>query len=186
MTLQTTAICIGLLSFFVAGDANAQFRYQFEREISREVLAILQLSSLPAMHNDIESLTFTPIGEALYGFGPNYLGTFDTTDTKGASVTANDNGSGELLCVDCNSVQQVSFIDNDPPPASGGFPDAIFSINLFDDVSTLSRNSTPFRAGGNWVAVPEPATSVLLAATLVMLQVTRKPPQSRAGYLASK
>jgi|GEM_PF-3997796 len=166
-------LSFGLITSSFLHSANAQTEYQFERENSGEVLAILRLSSLPATHNEILSLSFTPAGEALYGFGPNYAGAFDTTDDRGDSVTVADNGSGELLCIDCNQVQQVSFIDNDPPPATGGFPDAIFSINLFDDVSTLTRNGTPFRAAGNWViAVPEPSSmSVCIGLALMAIGV---------------
>ena len=62
-----------------SASSEAQLLYDFVESPSGDVLATLELTSLPATHAEVAGLTFTPAGEAIYGYTGLYSGSFDTS-----------------------------------------------------------------------------------------------------------
>lgn len=149
------------LAGLISADAKAQLFYSFVEHESDQVLATLELSALPATHREVVGLTFTPVGETIFGFGPTYTGTFDGSDGEPAIT---DDGDGGLAA----GIGSVIF-DLDAPDQTGDWRlDAIMD-NLNDDlrdvldkyVSTPNSAFPPVRVTGNWRRVPEPSSAVL-------------------------
>lgn len=151
-----------------SAEAQQVLIYSFIEEGSDEVLATLQLSSLPATHNEVVGLTFSSLGQSIFGFGPVYTGTFDGEDGYPAII---DDGNGGLAAGNGS----VIFDLDAPAPLDGpnagklGQLDAIMD-NLNDDLRDVldhysSDLGSPFqtRVTGDWRLVPEPSSVVLLS-----------------------
>ena len=66
ISIATTSTC-----------AYAQFSYDFvSNSDGNPILGTLEISSFPGRHPQIVSLSFTPQGDQIFGFGAEYDGTF--------------------------------------------------------------------------------------------------------------
>jgi hypothetical protein len=154
--LPLAALALALL----CSPAEADFVYNFEEDFTGNVLATLELSSLPATHSEVVSLEFSMDGEAIFGVLGLYSGTFDTTDdafiADGADGLA---GSGpgtfsSIFDLDPAIVDAVFFELN----ASGIVGEDRINANFGPD-------SAPIFALGDWrttAAVPEPTSTALI------------------------
>jgi hypothetical protein len=153
---------------------EAALLYDFEEEGTGTVLATLELASLPATHNQVLGLTFTPEGQAVFGYGPTYPGTFDFTVRLFV-----DDGVGGLTCPDGVG---NAWINDDAPPAGlyEVLPNsAMFGLGTgFDpggpDYMVLKMLS-PWVGGspyvirpGWWVVVPEPTCLALVVGAVIV------------------
>jgi hypothetical protein len=93
----------------MSASSDAQLFYDFVEQTSGDVIATLELSSLPATLSEFQGLTFTPEGEAIFGFGPVYLGDFDV-DASNGSVVADDLEGGLA-----GEPQNVRWMDTNSP-----------------------------------------------------------------------
>jgi hypothetical protein len=163
--ILTSCLAIGLTS----ASCHAQLFYDFVEDNTGDVLATIELFQLPASVNDFVGLTFTPEGQAIFGFGPEYLGTFDRSTGPGNAVVS-DGGSGLV-----GDGGLVSWVDDDPPPSDLGLTSSVivdfYAIGFIPKVKVevIVAESEPVAAEGHWVVVPEPSSLVLiiLAAVLV-------------------
>ena len=99
-----TIALIGLALLCNACEAQV---FDFVQRETDDVLARLELSSLPANHSDIVGLTFTEAGQAIFGLGPVYDGTFDLS-SRGMVI---ENTTGVLLS---DQAVKITFLDEDP------------------------------------------------------------------------
>lgn len=153
---------------FLCNRTEATLFYNFEEVGTGTVLATLELASLPATHTEVLGLTFTPAGQAFFGFGETYQGSFDTSvgDSPAAMV---DDGFGGLRST---RVGDVSFLtDNDPPSSATA---GVLSSFALSASSTPGRDSMighiEFFRRGDWRAIPE-ASSLVLAVSSVLIGV---------------
>ncbi len=149
----------------VAASTQASVLYDFQQAGTATVLATLELSSVPANETHIAGLTFTPAGDAIFGFGSTYSGTFDTSN----GAFADDGVGGLQGGIDYGGIFAATMTDNDPP-ASTVFPGPFAFSPILDlyadsrpdeDVIHMYPNGpgSPLAyVSGNWRQVPEPAT----------------------------
>ncbi len=98
--------------------ARATLLYEFKESSSERILAQLKLSSLLADTSDVQRLIFTSEGEALFGLGRTYTGTFArhsgtlAADGRGGiKSTAGQTGHGSLFDGEAPaSSLQMSFV----------------------------------------------------------------------------
>ena len=154
----------------MSASSHAQVLYDFINDGTGEVLARLELAMLPATKTIEKELTFTPRGEAIFGLGPLYLGSFDTQSGPGRAVI--DDGAGGLV----GDMGFVTWTDDDPPYASVppiGEPALLFRLEFSDDTNTLLDSivledvagSLTERAG-EWRLVPEPSGFAIVGAAV--------------------
>jgi hypothetical protein len=173
------AVLISILSSLSTA-AHGQLAYNFTSDAG-PVLATIEFTQLPGDHNDVASLIFTAAGDEVFGFGSEYLGTFDRMgqdtigfmDEEGMLVGANfDLGFG------------ADMHDDDPPESSlaGVQTTTRFTIDannvinppnvdrmILEYVDTAGMPQT-INQFGSWFVVPEPDSMV--AATLAALAVS--------------
>ena len=89
LMLRMMMACLAVAMMSVS--SQAQRFYDFIEGGTGDVLATLELSSIPATHTEVVELTFTPAGETLFGYSSPYTGIFDGND--GPFV---DDGTGGL------------------------------------------------------------------------------------------
>lgn len=121
-----------------------------------EALATIEFSELPASLTEFVSLTFTPTGEEIFGFGSVYTGEFDALESPGNGSRFVTNAlDGTLGGIDNDGVQVVSLVDRDPPTSEA------FTLETFAITAALERadsiGTTDFFVGGEFRPVPEPA-----------------------------
>jgi len=152
-----------LITSTASANNGSHLFYDFVESPSGDILATLELSSLPALFGDVESLTFSPIGESLLGFGPTYLGDFDA-------------GGGDPVIDVSGGLAGGFFSDNTPQPSSLFPPLGRVDINMplvvGGDFIGLqdTGNRTLLRITGDWTlsAVPEPmSVGLCLTAALI-------------------
>lgn len=156
LTLLPAVILAPLLAFLCNRTA-ASLLYNYEEDGTGTVLATLELASLPATHTEVLGLTFTPAGQAMFGFGETYLGTFDTTggDTPAQMIA---DGIGGLAST---TVDAVSFFSDQDPPSSLVTTPELFSVYAtdvsgHDGIVLFGVPESPVSTG-DWRAVPEPS-----------------------------
>ena len=154
-------ISASLALLVTSAHCQAQELYNFVQAGTGDILATLDLTTLPATHTDVAGLTFSTKGEAIFGLGPVYTGTFDTTSESTVSETLPMN----LGCTSCNA---NSFFDNDPPMGFDSFQ-LWFDDDLEEDAILLNTGVGAIRDFGDWVAVPEPATSSMAIFVMALL-----------------
>ena len=157
-----------LVAFCMALPTLAQgpYLYQFEQEGTGEVLATLELASLPATQlSDLLSFRFTDAGDAVFAIGTNDFG--PEFDFFGSS--ASGDGAGGLV--------GPAFISLDEPPIPSdltNYPEFLLSNTLqirigapgsfdlleyrYDDSNFQIRILS---VDGNWIQVPEPSALAL-------------------------
>lgn len=150
-----------LLLLALAGTANAStLSYDFYEAHSNQAIGRLELARLPAKHTEVVSLTFTPAGEEMFGFGPVYLGGFDVSFGGGLL----DDGAGGLTADSCCS----PIADFTPPPPAEEFVLGVFFNDGApeDDFmrAVLNNQPRPVLALGEWRIIPEPGGLALLLA----------------------
>ena len=161
-----------VLVFMCNRTEAASLLYDFEQMESEIVLATLELTSLPATHNEVLGLTFTTEGMAIFGLPSPYPGTFTFTQSDRPFV---DDGMNGLKSVGGGGL----LVSSDPPANSIGGA----SVRLILGASRFTVGGTdtiifefqhpdfgtfPALAGGSWVGVPEPTTSALALAALLL------------------
>lgn len=156
LTLQLAVILAPLLAF-LCNRTEASLFYNYEEDSTGTVLATLELASLPATHAEVLELTFTPAGQAIFGFGGTYLGTFDTTDGDTPAQLIAD-GIGGLRST---TVGAVSFFSDQDPPSSLVTTPELFSVYAtdvsgHDGIVLFGLPESPV-SSGDWRAVPEPS-----------------------------
>ena len=137
--------------------------YNFVERDTGDVLAVLDLASLPATHTDVNGLTFIPAGEAIFGVPGMYPGLFDTTHPSDMSFV--DDGSAGLVCKNCDHLPHGSIIVDTNPPVLGWSELALSAgaqPQSGDSVVALSPIGMPTAlVFGDWRLVPEPSTIML-------------------------
>lgn len=147
--------------------------YNFVEEDSGNILATLELTSLPATHEEVAGLTFTPAGEAVFGLGSTYGGTFD--EMAPASWTFVGSEQFGLIPSGCGFA--CAMLDNDPPPSTIVADVeyvAVGFIVLTGQAVIRMNDMNPVNAFGLWQAVPEPSTAFLLILSLVFGAAVRR------------
>src|SRR6056297_1100919 len=92
----------------------AQIQYEFVEELSSETIAIIQFSNLPARVAEVDGLTFTDVGQGIFGLGATYPGTFDTMGFLHSEITADKFTPDGLAGADGFGSEFASMSDNDP------------------------------------------------------------------------
>jgi hypothetical protein len=142
--------------------------YNFNESGSGDVLAVLQLSALPASPAEINSLTFTAAGDAIFGFGVGAYspGNFEefSNDTVIAEGLTGLMGTGSYQ-------DDTYFTDNSNPTSSIG-PVTTFEMAFQSGVDAdyllmdIGGSEGPITRLGNWqLATPEP-TALLVWSVL--------------------
>jgi hypothetical protein len=168
---RLTCFAGGLLAALALGNLPSRAEatnlyYDFIQAGSGDVLATLELSGLPATHSEVVSLSFSQIGQNLFGYDTVYGGTFGVTTAMFVA-----DGIGGLQGTDPNNHSQI--LDFNPPdsilmsqfgtetvslfatPAAGGDGFGISPANGIIDI--------PIVALGDWsLVVPEPSTMSLV------------------------
>lgn len=154
-------------------DTHAALVYEFVQQGTGDVIAYWELSSLPAGHEEVLSLTFTPIGETMFGLGETYAGEFDGW----VQNKATDDGMGGLGDDEGNMILPSIFDLEDVPISSLAVGANETTMNLRygngagEDRIWYSFDSPgSIIADGDWrlVGVPEPSTFVLAVLGLLM------------------
>jgi hypothetical protein len=165
--------CIVIPSFVVtitSASSEAQLLYDFVESPSGDVLATLELTSLPATHAEVAGLTFTPAGEAIYGYAGLYSGSFDTSfgmllDDGIGGLQGNGDGTSE-----------GNVRDSTPPLSQFSmFGPLNFLLvaddNVNEDTIALSLLvgdvGVTIESVGDWRLVPEPS-SIGLCLTAIL------------------
>ncbi len=165
---------------------SAQVFYNFVQSPSGDVLATLELSSLPATHSEVVGLTFTPAGDAIFGLGSSYTGVF--TQSAGAFQDDLQNG-----LISSSSPNPAEFSDISPtipqvstnPSVSNPVVNFVLRAGAIvgqqdDGMVLVDSNINFFRADGSWIAVPEPASAFLsLTATAFVACAPRRKARRR-------
>lgn len=157
---------------FTAQTVRASLLYDFVQDGTGEVLATWELTSLPAGFEEVVGLTFTPAGDAIFGFGAVYAGEFDHY----AASTARDDGAGGLSHSGLNPFGGWVFDEDNVPPTTKAADPLGPRLNLFyTDAAGQDRlrytytqpNGEPaeIAAYGDWrlATVPEPTSLALVA-----------------------
>ena len=150
-------LTVGLLTFCCAARADSLV-YDFEQEGTRTVLAQLELLTLPATHEEVIGLTFTPTGQEFFGYDfAMYPGTFDIN-----CFPFIDDGMGGLTGEEYCFTDPPYIQSSDPPQSSLAPLTKSFLITAFDvdtlDLWLADDDDTNFfvTATGDWRIVPEP------------------------------
>jgi hypothetical protein len=157
--LPLAALALALL----CGPAEAGPSYNFVESGSDNVLATLELSSLPATHSEVVGLEFSTEGEAIFGVLGLYSGTFDSTNDAfigdGADGLA---GSG--------AGTSSTIFDFDPAIVDAVRLELTAHGNVGSDVlfADFGPDSSPIGVSGDWTAVPEPSTLILFVVGAVL------------------
>jgi hypothetical protein len=168
--------CIVMPSFVVtitSASSEAQLLYDFVESPSGDVLATLELTSLPATHAEVAGLTFTPAGEAIYGYAGLYSGSFDSSfgmllDDGIGGLQGNGDGTSE-----------GNVRDSTPPLSQFSmFGPLNFLLvaddNVNEDTIALSLLvgdvGVTIESVGDWRLVPEPS-SIGLCLTAILFGV---------------
>jgi hypothetical protein len=149
-----------ILAFICARTEAESLFYNFEGDIHGFpiTLATLELTSLPATHEEVVGLTFTSAGQSQFGYGETYPGTFDISDGEFVS-----DGEGGLTCRSCFGDRAIQ--DTDPPPSSVSWPLTAFALgvnNPFDNdyedfiERRLGDTGAGLYWGGTWRTAPPP------------------------------
>jgi hypothetical protein len=171
MMCRMMMACIALT--VMSASSEAGLFYDFVEDGTGNVLATLELSSLPATHTEVVGLTFTPAGEAIFGLGPTYTGIFDNSFPTGGSLV--DDGSGGLKG-EPNLVDIVDFDppESDPNPLTPPLSQLVIrvpsdsNLNQLDAImDNLNDDLREVQAVGQFHFVPEP-TSFALFLTAVL------------------
>lgn len=195
MSLQNGLVSSFLLPFVLlsapASVTEAALVYEFIQTETNDLIATIELTSLPAQHTEIGSLTFEPTGTTLFGYSGLYRGAFDRTGTTvgGQFPFVGDDGSGGLAMTP-RGTGRVWFADQVNPQDSP-LHTALGTKELFlyfgegqsssDEILLVPE--IPFvdpriSVQGNWIAVtavPEPSSTVfLIASAAVALIVSRR------------
>ena len=149
---------------------DAQLFYDFVEQTSQDVIATLELSSLPATLSEFQGLTFTPEGEALFGLGPEYLGDFDSDSSNGSVAVDDLEGGLEGL------PQNVRWIDTNPPyslipplelPTKFIILEVLSGHHGTASFLILDEENNFIRAMGDWSLVPEPSNLSLIGVAVL-------------------
>lgn len=174
MRTLTLAVCLATLTTNV----QASHVYEFIQEGTGDTLAYWELSSLPAGHEEVISLTFTPIGEAMFGLGEHYDGEFDGW----VQDQAMDDGMGGLGNSGNHEIDPSIFDVEDAPISTLAIGANEATMNLRygtdpgEDRIWYSFDSPgSIIADGDWrlVAVPEPHTLAILSTSVLICALRR-------------
>ena len=177
------SLILGLLvGTEVQANMGPHLFYDFVQGDGGAVLATLELPGLPATHDDVVSLTFTPEGMGIFGLGSPYMGAFELTNPVESEVV--EKSPGLLGCTGCTTDTQ--FIDSTPPI---GF-EFILQFSNQDNGSEIrfSTDDTAqlVNAFGEWQLIPEPSSLLLWAlASMGMLVSRRRSPWHYPSFGAS-
>ena len=166
--LRSSRLILSCLAIsLLCNRVGAALFYDFVEWESGNVLATLQLSSLPASHWEVLGLTFTPAGQAKFGYGPIYQGEFD--DSYNWFV---DDGSGGIGYAQFGPHEYwARIVDHNPPPSSFGTP---WIVSLSASIGSDEILIHPIGSGpedsivhGQWLLIPEPTSASISLATIL-------------------
>ncbi len=152
---------------------------EFREVETLELVAIIELSQLPAIHENVAALTFSQRGEELLGFGSEYHGTFDRST---GVVECRDPCRGFTSVDHDNALPQFAeFIDLDPPTTPFFDDEFGFSLQFGEDPTgvpshiLIGNAESIFRVAGRWtiVSVPEPRMNLLTVLVSSLLPLAR-------------
>lgn len=159
----------------LTSSSRASTIYEFHQDGTGDVLATLELSALPATESEVVSLAFTPAGDAIFGLGELYDGTFDSS-----AKSFVDDGSG--LLVSSEPDWGANIEDTTPEETSSVIGDLAWVIlgtsdpGQHVDVIYLEGANFDTRvfANGSFLQVPEPSTCGLLTLALTAAGLRRR------------
>ena len=175
VTRQPILLVLAAALFSVISTARGDtLVYNFEQAGTGAVLAQLELSMLPATHEEVVNLTFTSAGQELFGYNfAVYPGTFATT-----CIPFIDDGMGGLTGSDYCFTESPYIQSHDPPQSSlSPIPTRSFHMTAFDqdmlvmwsfdelddDAPHDSHHDLFVTANGDWRIVPEPTSHLLVS-----------------------
>lgn len=181
-------LVVSCVLFVCAVPVFAEERFLFVAD-DDNVLATLVLDKLPATYEDIQQLTFSDLGQSIFGFGPIYTGAFDSMTSANFPQFIAEPPHG-LAGIDADGVFSISARDFVEIPFSDlaeivsmiEFDVGASSVAGPSDTLTMrflnATGETPVvQKFGTWVrtsVVPEPCSQSLLilacAATLLLLR----------------
>lgn len=161
-----TKLRTGLFAFCLlasAATADAAIIYEFQQDRTGDVLATMEFSALPATETEVVSLVFTPAGDAFFGLGESYDGTFDSS-----AKSFVDDGTGIL--VSSEPTWGANIEDTNPEEASTLIGDLAWVLvgtsNPGKPVDVIYLESADFQTRifgvGSFVRIPEPSAFALL------------------------
>ena len=158
----------------VSSNSSAQLLYEFEESGTESILATLELSSLPASHSEIVGLMFTPAGDMIFGMGPVYIGTFDTSSSF-LVATVEELPNGELTCTGCDNPSLATWFIDEDPPVGDRFA-LTFSLGSGGILRLLDGNVEDIGSSGTWTRrIPEPTACVLTLCAFCFMLARRQP-----------
>ena len=172
LTIVRTLVTIGLLAI-ASSRVEARLTYEFVETPTGDVLATLELLSLPATHVDVVSLRLSPAGRTVFGFAPSYTPEI-FNGTREFMDDGNNGLAGRATLVDANPPLSI-FHENDGTDLFG------VSAMLEADADTIV--ALPYNRAlaenivrsGNWVLVPEPSGILASVVAAILLAFSRRP-----------
>ena len=149
----------------------ANLLYNFERWNDGELVATLELSSLPATHAEVVGLSFSPAALARLAAPPIYP-EFDETvhsfvsDGSGGLMSSSISENAVIGDTDGYSVDTTKYYVSLQATPSG------FDVLLV--IAFYGRDGVLFPFDGNWRLVPEPATHALLMIGILIGTMSRR------------
>jgi len=175
-SLMLRIVFVALACVTMPSMSQAELFYNFVQERTGDVLATLELSSLPATARDINGLTFTSHGDALFGLPSPYPGTFSTLIPSREFVFGDD-GMGGLTG---GTFGSRAYDWNPPESSVYPYPTGFFVLEgsrtdqfgrRLPDRMGLSLATTPqsfIGTNGHWLRVPEPSGVSILAVMFLL------------------
>ena len=166
MSLRMSVVTLAL-ALFSSQLGFSQLLYEFIEVDSKDVLATLELSALPATHEHFVDLTFSESGDAVFGLGSTFPGTFTSMFLESR---IRDDGRMGLDGIDRElglSATMQSLLPLELSPRPGATSDIGFSIVASQLTDRDHLELSYLRPGGaerisrfgTWQLVPEPETS---------------------------
>lgn len=184
--LRTASVALVALAFLCCEPrhAGASLVYSFETEAGDSLLR-MTLAKLPATNEDIERLTFSALGNATFGLGTLYQGSFVDSVRDSHSGTFVSDGQGGLQGTE-KSTESANVFDANAPISSFYQPTKILGSYLTLSASRypsfglvtytllegspgdITINTVPIRAVWRLVA-PEPSAITLILILILAL-----------------
>lgn len=160
LTAAALLICSAATAF-----GEATLTYALVNDFYGETYAFLELAELPAGTDEIVELTFSELGQQIFGFDRVYPGSFE------GHGEFDDDGTGVLQPVD----HGVGWGDSDPPIWD------FFLLRKTSNSSSAVIETIDMRGSGigkrrfgEWILVPEPSAGVLAMLAVVGLGAFRR------------
>lgn len=168
-----TSLSLAVLAISsLCGTADAGPSYNFEEAGTGDVLATLELATLPATHLQVVGLDFSDLGVSIFGLPDPYPGLFDSSTAAFImDGPAGLSGAGEFgiaVFTDAEAPEST-FLPGVPVFFQLGADATVGRDFLFLERSVSDPGVESIFAVGDWVFVPEPSTLVLFVVGAVLV-----------------